>query len=331
MIRRASAHILRRPQRALVSSAATPPFNGNFASLFASPFVAWQSNLGATYLAATLAAGTSVVAGTLSGTLARPVPILFTCTTPGVIGSGAVFAASYDGGSTNAMTGITPTAGVPVPLTGAASGLSMSWAAGSAAADNTWTARCSGLADQSGNGFSASVLVAAPTFGVGVNGIASIDFNGSNQALWNSALTIPAPATTPFVIFTVFQQNAWQTNGPIVANGANAFLAQHTASPKIAMTLSSFGNDAPLALDTWAVGEAGCQNTMADYTRMGSAAAVTGASSGSASSASIRVAQTSVFSLNTQMKLLLLVIAPLQSTAAARAAVTATYGAGVLV
>ncbi len=309
-------------------------FNGDFSTIFPGALQSVQTDRGLTYGGTTLASNGGGPIGTLTGTLATtPVPILFTCTNGAAIGSGATFSASYDGGATSAMTGITPAVGVPVALTGAATGLSHAWAAGTAVLNDTWTATCSALADQSGNlrHYSQASPAAQPTITVGMSGKPGLLFNGTTQFL-RSTFTTPNPTTNPFLYFIVFRHLAWAANNAIVSDGAHTSLAQRGSSPIIQMALTSFGCQAPLALNTWGVGEAALTNSTSDYVRMGAAAAVTGTSAGNgAGSGSVDLAHTSLFAQFTNMEILALVVAPMQSTAAARAAVASFYGGGVAV
>jgi len=174
-----------------VAEATAPGFDGNFAALFPGAYLVLQTDRGLTYGGTPRATGTTPPVGTLSGSLATvPVPIWFACTTPGPIGGGAVFAAFADGlGVTPFMTGITPAAGVPVPLTGPCAGLSMAWAAGTAAADNIWKATCAGLADQSGNAKHAIQPAASsqPIVTAGLNGKPGLLFDGVDDCLLSTA------------------------------------------------------------------------------------------------------------------------------------------------
>lgn len=252
-----------------------PGFSGNFASLFTSlglgPLQVWQTDLGMVYGPATLAQGTSVVAGTLSGTLTGPnVPLLFTCTNAAAIGSGALFSLSVDGGSTQIMTGINPAAGVPVALTGAASGLSHAWAAGSAALDNTWTATGTSLVDQSGNGKTESQAsaplqpIVTPGFGSGKVGWL---YDGSND-FTAALLNLPAPCSC----LMVFRLISWTIGKAVIGTtvGTNAAWITRVSSPGITPQVSITGtNNMGATLNNWTRGLSTHQNTIADVSRFG--------------------------------------------------------------
>ncbi len=165
----------------------------NFATLFPGAYQVVQTDLGLTYGGTTKASNGAGPIGTLSGTLTTvPVPILFKCTTGGVIGSGAVFSAYYDGGTVAVMTGITPNVDVPIALTGAGTGLSHSWGAGTAVLNDTWTATCSALADQSGNGKHNSQAATGkqPILTLGLNNKPGLQFDGVDDYLQNSVGTL---------------------------------------------------------------------------------------------------------------------------------------------
>lgn len=307
-------------------------FNGQFATLFPGAFQVVQTDLGLTYGGAPLAVGTGVVVGTLSGTLATtPVPILFTCTTPGVIGAGAQFAASYDGGATQAMAGITPAAGTPVPLTGAATGLFMAWAAGSALADNTWTATCAGLADQSGNlkHYSQATASKQPTITVGLNGKVSILTDAVSKCLISTG-NLPAPGTTPYYIFAVWRQPTWTVNTVIFGrtSGSGNALYKASVTPDVSSNLPTDTLNSGAALGTWVDAEIKHSNSSSDTCKIGVTIvsgnagnnALTGIEIGSA------IGGTTAFGA---VELLAVAFTPnLPDWVAVRAAVSGMYGAG---
>ncbi len=96
-------------------SAGASPGGGPLTSQFApgTLLLGMQTDVGLTYdTAVTATAGnTSTSVITLGGTLTSAmVPILVKATNSATVGSGATFDVSYDGGSTFAMTGVTPAA-----------------------------------------------------------------------------------------------------------------------------------------------------------------------------------------------------------------------------
>lgn len=310
-------------------------FNGSFAALFPGAYQVVQSDLGLTYGGTTLAAGTTPPAGTLSGTLATPpVPILFKCTTAGVVGSGAVFSASYDGGATNAMTNITPTAGTPVALVGAASGLSHAWAAGTAALDNTWTATCAGLADQSGNGkdYSQATPSLQPILSPGPNGKPEILFDGLDDLLDCAALNMPAPALTPWSCFCVFRLKTFATfTNPRILSSISAstvILAGNNGVPGTFMFAGNVVNGVskPVSSAIYYAIDMSFTNSTADYLRVGNTAAATGANAGSAAPTGRRVGGGGATFSN--VGLVMLAYTPPQSATAWRSAVLSAAGYG---
>lgn len=313
-------------------------FNGNFASLFTGVIQSVQTDLGLTYGGTMLATtgNTSATVLTLSGALATaPVPILVKATNSAAVGSGATFSIYYDGGTVAAMTLVTPTGGVPVPLTGAATGLSLTWTTAASVTNDTWNATCAGLADQSGNGwhYSRALASAQPLITVGLNGHAGIAGGTAGQARnMLSVLALPR-TTTPVMCFVVVRALAWSVNARLLGETAAAspnhcgILQISGASPRIDQYDGLAGNfDTSLAINSWGVIEARWGNSVADYLRLGSAAAVTGASCGDAG---IVGTGREIFSTNGanfgNYELLALVYAPPQSTVAARAAVASFY------
>lgn len=321
----------------LANAVVAAPFNGNFASLFPGAFQVVQSDLGLTYGGTPLAAGTTPVVGTITGTLATtPVPILFTCTTPGVIGAGAIFAASFNGGVSNAMTGINPAAGTPFPLTGAATGLSMTWAAGSALADNTWTATSVSLSDQSGNGFDYSQAVAGkqPIITVGVNGKPGLLSDGVDD-FFASLLNLPTPAATPFTQILIGKVVSWTLNRLLCGGtgGNNPSLNLSAVTPSIQQIGAAVANvSTGMTVGSFAVLTAAYGNSTSDYLRAGSAAAVTGANAGSVATPGRQLfARAGAGFSNFELLACLYVPGAAINEAPLRAAVTSFYGGSVLV
>lgn len=158
-------------------------FTGSFATLLPGAWSAWQANLGLTYGPTLLAGGGATDAVARTGTLATaPVPILAKGTGAGVC---SIY---YDGGTTPAMTGVTPSAGVPIALTGAALGISLAWTSATIALNNTWTATCAGLADQTTNGKNATQGTSSkqPIVTPGSNGKTAVLLDGVDDLLTSS-------------------------------------------------------------------------------------------------------------------------------------------------
>ena len=205
------------------------PFNGNFASLFTPGTVlqSVQTDLGLTYGGTPLATAgnTSTTVLTLSGTLATvPVPIWAKSTNSASIGAGATFNIYYDGlGVTPAMTGVAPTAGVGVALTGAGAGLTLTWAAGTSVNNDSWKATCSAWADQSSNLFhyTQAGVTAQPLVGLGLNGFPALLFDGVNDSLNNNAFTLPTPGTTPTSVLLVARVDSHVLNSAVVDDNNN--------------------------------------------------------------------------------------------------------------
>lgn len=264
----------------LVFKPGAPAFNGNFATLFPGAYLVLQADKGLTFGGTLKLTGTSTSVVTLSGsTPATPVPIMAKCTTAANIGSGAQFSIYYDGGTTPAMTSVTPAVATPVALTGAASGQSISWAAGSAILNDTWKATASALADQSGNGKNAIQATATkqPIVTPGYNGRVGLLFDGVDDLLI-STITIPYPFQTLLVCRSVVKgaadglcggENPWQ--GSITGDATH--YSQYAGS---------FANTVNNALTAQQRFAAIFTNSTADSLKVGSGALVTGANAGSA-------------------------------------------------
>lgn len=307
----------------------------NFASLLTSPLQSVQTDLGLTYGTTPLASGTAPPVVTLSGSLLKDgaVPLWFKCTTLGVIGAGAVFEAYVDGlGVTPIMSGITPTAGAPIAITGSAvlSGISVAWAAGTAALDNVWKARCAGLQDQSGNGlhYTQATVGLQPVIGIGLNGKASLVFGNASTMFLTSSLNLATPVTQ----FMALRRNNWTNNQRISsAHSADnlAVLFDFSSTPTLSMFSGSVANsNTNLVVGSYAALEASWTNSTSDFLRCGSAAAVTGANAGVVSGTGRRIgASPSSTSMGADF-LMTAYYAP-QSTVALRAALNTVAGYGV--
>lgn len=250
--------------------AVAAPFAGAWATLFPGAFQVVQTDLGLTYGGTLLAGGGATDSVTLTGSLATtPVPILALGTG---VGTCNIY---YDGGTTAAMTGVTPTAGVPVALTGAALGLSLTWTAATIANANTWTATCAGLADQSGNTkhYSQATASKQPILTVGLNGKPGLLFDGVSNSLV-SLLNLPVPGTTPYSIFAVFRQPTWATNTPLfgpTGQSITSSIFKAGGTPLIFNRVSGTGpSNGGAALNTWVDLEILRSATASDPFKLGS-------------------------------------------------------------
>jgi len=304
-------------------------FTGNFAILFPGAFQSVQTDLGLTYGGTMLAAGTTPPVITLTGALITvPVPITVTDVVPGILGTwtGQV---SYDGGATQAQSF---TSAATVPLTGAGAGLTLNIAAGVAAGDNVWKATCAALADQSGNGKNYSQATATKQLVItpGLNGFPGLLSDGVDDS-FVSTCNLPAPGVTPYSMFAVFRQPAWIVNtflfGSTVA-GQNVF--QAIGSPTILCRVGASGQaNGGAAINNWVILEIVRAAAATDSSKLGTTTA-TGAVANTAITG-LEVASQTGGTNNGTMELLALAYAPgTPNWLAVRAAVTAKYGAAVL-
>lgn len=316
-----------------------PDGNGpvNLASFLPGAYQSFQTNLGFTYggsllpLAGNTATTTVSLTGSLSGVA---VPIKVRATNSASIGSGATFNIYYDGGTTPVATGVTPSAGVPVALTGAATGLSVTFTAGTSVNNNEWDATCAAIADQTGNGwhFSQATASLQPIVGVGVNGIPSIRFGIGAEKL-DSLLNMPAPGTTPWAMAAVLRTNTYIGSGRMIGavGAANTCMLWTPSSPNLAIFNGlTAGVSGQLAAGTWGAVDCAFTNSTADYCRPGTGPGTTGSNAGNSSSTGRRIGfdgtnPTGLFDL------LALAHVPVQSFAAWRAAVTTVFGGTVAV
>ncbi len=255
-------------------------FSGNFASLFTPGTVlqSVQSDLGLTYGGTPLptAGNTSTTALTLTGSLAGvPVPIWWKATNTLAIGAGAMFTIYYDGaGVTPAMTGVTPTAGVPVPLTGAATGLSIAWSAGTSVNNDTWKATCAALADQGPGAkhYAQAGPTLQPVVALALNGFPGLLFDGVDDVLSCTTLTLPAPATTPTYVLCVWNIVAALTNNQVFGDNANQACVSIIKDAGNAMRNQNgaVGALAAFTPGTWYRSYSEFANSLADVIKIGS-------------------------------------------------------------
>lgn len=313
-------------------------FTINFASYFTGVLQSVQTDLGLTYGTTMLAAGTTPPVITLSGTLAAAyVPILIQCTLSGALGTwqGRV---SYDGGSTFPQTF---TSASTVALTGAGAGLTINIAAGAAVStgtQDTWTATCAGLNDQSGSGvnYSQATAIYQPILTVGLSGFPGIAFDGSNDVMVSS-LSLPAPGTTPTWIGMVFRQITWISNGCIISDpsGNSCLIYNNPATLYSRAFNGAQGGAVSQTINTWECTEAGFTYSASDYLRRGSSASSVGTIFGNNASTSRNFGAQVAGGNPTNIEFLHLIylnnIPTAPQIAAWRSAVTAKYGGSVSV
>jgi hypothetical protein len=269
-------------------------FNGNFASLFTPGTIlqSVQTDLGLTYGGTPLATAgnTSTTVLTLSGALTTvPVPILAKSTNTASLPT-ATFNLYADGGTTPFMTGVTPTAGVGVPLTGPATGLTMTWAAGTGVTNDTWNATCATLADQVGAAnLTQGTPAAQPIIATGLNGHASITTNGTTQFMLYT-LDLPAPLATNIFVWWVGRLLASPAvAGALITDAVGACeIFVGAAASTLTMACPTSVNTTAAGVGNWGNGQAFFSDTTGDSLKFGAPAATTGANAGNADSAAAR-------------------------------------------
>lgn len=305
-----------------------------WASFFPGAFQVVQTDLGLTYGGTPLAGGGATDTTALTGSLATvPVPILAKGTGAGVCNI------YYDGvGTTPAMTGVTPSAGVPVALTGSASGLSLAWTSATIANGDTWTATCAGLADQSGHlkHYSQATASKQPVITVGINGKPGLLFVASRSTLLTSSLVLTTPAVAGWAYYLVgrLPNISTATNARILSGASGgALLCQNGASTNgLLMFDAGFGPNnltAQPPIGSYAAIDGAFTNSASDFMRIGSTANVTGPNAGSATESGRQIGAGTSGATPSDFELLGLVYAPLGFAAAWRAAVNSAAGYGV--
>ncbi len=317
----------------MAGSRVAAPFNGNFASLFTPGTVlqSVQTDLGLTYGGTLLATGTTPPVITLTGTLAgAPTAITVTDTLPGILGTWTGLV-TYGDNSTQAFT-----SAAAVALTGKGAGLTLNIAAGAAAGDNTWKATCSGLADQSGNGknYSQATASTQPLIAVGVNGIASLLFDGVDDVL-TSTLTLPAPGTTPSFAWVIYRyiDSVAAANHYLLSDstGGQLLLYSNSGAAVTEQFNNSNANPVAIAFGTFTRDEAYFSNSASDYHKSGGTTA-SGTNAGNAAGGTRSIAGPVSFGHVEVLALVYTNTLPSGAQLAAlSAAVTSKYGSGVSV
>ncbi len=310
-------------------------FNGSFASLFPGAFQIVQSNIGILYGSTPLASAgntsTTIVAlsGVITGT---PVPVWIKATNSNIVGLsiGPTFDIYYDGAFVLAgMSGVTPISGVPIPLTGAGAGLSLTWTAGTSVASDTWKATAASWIDQSGNlkDYTMATLSRQPIVTAVVNGSPGLLFDAVDD-LMVSTCNCPVPGTTPWVGFHVFRRptaNAGLTR--IISDSGDG--ARLLAVAATTIRLSNQGTAGPTAAglptNTWGAVDYLYSNSASDYIRTGSGVAAFGLADVS-NAASVGRQLSSPIPTGVEIMMTGYAPASAFNAAAFRAAVAAVYG-----
>lgn len=191
--------------------------------------------------------------------------------------------------------------------------------------------------DQSGNGKNyTGVGTAQPTYNAAaLNGFATLTFDGVNDTL-TSALSLPAPGTTPTFLWMIVKQRAWGAGRRLVgdsASGLTHVLYQNAVTPQITQFDSANGPvNAGGAIGSWVRVEAWFNNATTDYLKVG-ATRLTGTNTGNNASTGNRlIASAAGASFSNIEVAALMYFSGLPSAgelAALSAAVTAKYGASV--
>jgi len=250
-----------------------PPPPLNFADLFPTTDVllSSQTDLGGLGYTGTL----SPVAGNASSTvmvltgpvLALAVPIWLRFL------AGGTADIYYDGiGVTPAMAGVPCAVGVPIPLTGAAVGITITPTGGGLVAGDTWKATCGGLLDQSGNAkhFSTS---SPPLVSAGPQGNPGLIFDGLTNFMI-SPLLLPQPSITPYRVGIVYRMISWNNFARVFSGGDPGgnvgALILNNVVPNMVAYNGAVGPDQASPLGAWEATEVYFSNSANDSIRRGS-------------------------------------------------------------
>lgn len=316
-----------------LSAPPIPPARPSFAALFPTAYQAVQTDVDlfayGTVMKVT-AGNTSTSAPVLSGTInGVAVPIWVKSTNTLAVGSGATFNIYYDGtGTTPAMSGVTPTAGVPVALTGLGSGMFITWSAGTSVTNDSWKSTCAGFGGISG--YVQLTPGLQPIVTIGLNGCPGLLFDGTDDFM-SSVCNIPAPGTTPWCGYAVIRRpttaagnarlldNAGDSSA-IIANGATTMVLFNNG------TFGPIGTGLPT--NTWGAIDFKFSNSAADYIRIGSGPTVSGAGAGNNPNVNPTISQGAA-PANEEILAVGYVPSTSFNAASFRTQVTAIYGASV--
>lgn len=209
------------------------------------------------------------------------VPLWIKAANTANVGSGAAFNVYYDdAGVTPAMSGVVPSVGVPVALTGAGTGMFLNFLAGTSVTGNTWKATAATGTDISTNGFdyNAPTLAKQPLVTAGLNGCPGL--LTSYLDAMTSSCSLPAPGTTPWVGAHVWRRpNAVSSAAQLVGDSSVLCrLLAWTVPPGV--LLSSQDTSGPVgaspAQNTWCAVDYRYGHASTDYIKVGSVAASVG-------------------------------------------------------
>lgn len=139
--------------------------------------------------------------------------------------------------------------------------------------------------DQSGNGFhftGTGTGVTLTATDATLNNLPTFTGDGAAGELANAALDLPAPATTPTTIVAVFKVITWVGADVVWGNNNTVMsLQMGGASPNLNMRNTTAVNGSTgAAVGSWARACVSYTGSTSDSSKIGSAAAVTGASAG---------------------------------------------------
>lgn len=253
-------------------------FSGLLWALQADRAVTYDAMLGS-------ASATLSLTGTRTGS-AYTTPIWVTCPTTGGARGTWVGAVSYDEGATVAQTF---TSAATVALTGLGTGLTLNIGVGAVAPADQWKATARTIVDTSVSAASPGHATAAsqPIITVGANGCSGVRFDGTASQIFG-ALDLAAPSVgTPHHHLMIVRTVATAAGVQIISssNGGTGEVIYHPTAGSMAIqqfNASGVNQVAGMVANTWYVLQADFTASTADFMKVGTGAAVTGANAGAA-------------------------------------------------
>lgn len=291
----------------------------------------FQSDIGLAYDATAVATSgnTSTTAITISTIpTTAPCALLVKATNSATIPA-ATFSIYADGGTTPFMTGVTPTAGTPIALTGVGTGVSLTWSAGTGVTNDTWKAAAAQWNDQAASPHHGTASgTARPIITPGTGGKLGLLGNGTTTTLATTLALPAAPATTNQYVYLLARMTATPGgNASLCGVPGGSFVGIYcTSAPSIVQYNGSLVNGSTPTINTWYLMAAKFTGSTSDSMQLGSAAAVSGASAGNGTPAGGFYYFSSLGSFFAPCEIMMVAVATSPAPAGFRAAVTSWCG-----
>lgn len=201
-----------------IRGGAVVPVPGDWRTYFPNAYQVVQADRGVTYgqnmraQPGTLSSATMALSGAPTSGVTVPITVTLVSTTQANV--------YYDGdGLVPAMTLVPFALGVPIVLSGAGTGITITPQSGTISVPSSWKATCSGLADQSefSQSYTQATLALQPVITKGLNGKAGLLFDGVDDSM---ASNVGGLFSFPYLILVIARYVTMTPNGTLLG-GAN--------------------------------------------------------------------------------------------------------------